>query len=472
MTAILSAAPTPTEDLRKELPAMSVTAPSDPVGADPPYHRDVRTVALCLALALLVLTGCTWSSDEPGLLQRRDPSSDSSTPAAPASTNPRLPVAGETTWTTAEGQQVTVRIAVHSVRRGPGMTVLDWSVTPLTAPDRRTGDEVPPGFDLGLDRTSAGGVNIVLVDPRRQRVYRPLSHRNRNQAYRCLCTPLWSAQASLHLGETRLLQVAFPELPPSVRFVDVLAATLPPFGHVPVTAAGFVPTATTPAELTRPADPAAPLTSPQYFQTDDGADVRRTATLRVDQVLADADSTTVRWTLRSMSGQRAFLVVPLGPPLVAVPPKDAPVLSTNAASGPTLRVGSGRPLRARWTTGRYEGRAFLECLCTNLDFWAIGLRTAGASAELVTTYPALPRGTTRVDVVLDGTAQLPGLAVTPAPDGSTRIGPPARAEVGLWYPTSRPQSGWSTGEWPTPLPDPEQLSDYGASVDRITSLPR
>jgi hypothetical protein len=65
-----------------------------------------------------------------------------------------------------------------------------------------------------------------------------------------------------------------------------------------------------------------------------------------------------------------------------------------------------------------------------------------------------------------------GLAVTPAPDGSTRIGPPARAEVGLWYPTSRPQSGWSTGEWPTPLPDPEQLSDYGASVDRITSLPR
>ena len=42
---------------------------------------------------------------------------------------------------------------MHAVRRAPGLTVLDWSVTPLSAPDRQTGDEVPPGFDLGLDRS-------------------------------------------------------------------------------------------------------------------------------------------------------------------------------------------------------------------------------------------------------------------------------------------------------------------------------
>lgn len=429
----------------------------------------MRIAALCLSLTLLVLAGCTWSSTEPGLLQRRDAST--APPAPPVPTNPRLPVAGDTTWTSAEGQQVTSRIAVHAVRRGEGLTVLDWSVTPLSAPDRRTGDEVPPGFDLGLERPSSGGVNIVLVDPRTKRVYRPLAHRGPSQAYQCLCTPVWAAQASLHLGETRLLQVTFPALPASVRFVDVVAATLPPFSHLPVTRQGFVPTSTYPADLTRPAEPVTPLTAPQFFQTDDGARTRRTATLRVDQVLADADSTTVRWTLRSMSGQRAFLVVPLGPPLVAVPAPDTAVLSTNAASGPVLSAG-GKTLRARWMTGRYEDRTFLECLCTNLDFWAIGLRAAGSSAQLVTTYPALPRGTTQVDVVLPGTANLPALRVTPAPDGSTRIGPPAPTAVGLWSATSRPELGWSTAEWPTPLPDPAQIRDYRATVDRVTSLPR
>ena len=195
-------------------------------------------MALCLTLALLVLTGCTWSGNEPGLLQRREAPTGPPSPAAPPPTNPKLPVAGETTWTTAEEQRVTVRIAVHAVRRAPGLTVLDWSVTPLSAPDRQTGDEVPPGFDLGLDRTSAGGINIVLIDPRKKKVYRPLSHRSRDQAYRCLCTPIWSAQATLHLGETRLLQVAYPALPASVRFVDVVAATLPPFNHLPVSPDG------------------------------------------------------------------------------------------------------------------------------------------------------------------------------------------------------------------------------------------
>ena len=184
----------------------------------------MRIAALCLSLLLLVLAGCTWSSTEPGLLQRREAST--APPAPPAPTNPRLPVAGDTTWTSAEGQQVTSRIAVHAVRRGEGLTVLDWSVTPLSAPDRRTGDEVPPGFDLGLERPSSGGVNIVLVDPRTKRVYRPLAHRGPSQAYQCLCTPVWAAQASLHLGETRLLQVTFPALPASVRFVDVVAATV------------------------------------------------------------------------------------------------------------------------------------------------------------------------------------------------------------------------------------------------------
>ena len=94
-------------------------------------------------------------------------------------------------------------------------------------------------------------------------------------------------------------------------------------------------------------------------------------------------------------------------------------------------------------TGGYEDRPFLECLCTNLDIWAIGLRSAGGSAQLVTTYPALPRGTDRVDIVLPGTANLTGLAVTrrhrTAPPGSAR---PGRAAVARWtYDERRPPAG-------------------------------
>lgn len=431
----------------------------------------MRTVALALVGCLLVLSGCTWSATEPGLLP--GPAAEETVRRqTPQPTNPRLPVAGETTWTSAEGQQVTTRIAVHAVRRAPGMTVLDWSITPLSAPGHQIGDEVPPGFDLGLDRSTAGGISIVLLDPRSAKVYRPLSHKQGSQAYQCLCTPIWAAQATLHLGETRLLQVAYPPLPSGVRFVDVVASTLPAFGHVPVSAEGWLPTATHPAQLAGPVEPTTPLTAPQFFQTDDGDEARRTATLRVDEILAGDGVTTVRWTLRSMSGQRAFLVVPLGPPLVASAGRDVPAISTNAASGPRLAVAGGRPVAALWMTGDQRGRSFLECLCTNLDYWAIGLRTAGGAAQLVTTYPALPRGTTQVELVLPGAANLPGLPVSPAPDGATRVGPPTRAEATPeWrYDPTRPPLGWSSGEWPTPLPTADQLGAYDRHVDRLTTL--
>ena len=139
---------------------------------DRPTIRSVRTAAagaaLGVALALVVLGACTWSENEPGLLHRRA-DTESPGPPSPDRANPSLPVAGETTWTSAEGQRVTTRIAVHAVRRTTGMTVLDWSVTPLSAPGRQDGDEMPPGFDLGLDRPD-GGINIVLLDPATERV--------------------------------------------------------------------------------------------------------------------------------------------------------------------------------------------------------------------------------------------------------------------------------------------------------------
>ena len=55
-------------------------------------------------------------------------------------TNPRLPVMGERVWTTGEGLRVVVRLAVHAVRRIEGATVLDWSITPISAPRLQSGE--------------------------------------------------------------------------------------------------------------------------------------------------------------------------------------------------------------------------------------------------------------------------------------------------------------------------------------------
>ena len=435
------------------------------------YDRAVRIVApaLAVALALLILTSCTWSDTEPGLFGKHA-SGESPSAVVPEHRNPNLPVAGETTWTSAEGRRVTIRYAVHAVRRTAGMTVLDWSITPLGAPDRQDGDELPSGLDLGLDRADDGGISMVLLDPGTGRVYRPLISAARG-ARHCLCTPIWAVMGTLRLGETRLLQVAFPSLPTTTRTVDVVAATLPPFSHVLVSGSGQVPTATYPADLARPPDPIEPLAAPQFFQTPEDAESRRKVTLRVDQVLAGSTSTTVRWTLRSMSEQRAFLARPLGPPLATAerPGRPGvPVISPNALSGPTLSAAGGKPTTVRWMTGKVDGRGFLECLCTNLDFWAIGLREAGSAAQLVSTYPPLPRGADQVDLVIPGVVSLSRLSVTPAPDGATRVGPPTRISVQTWrYDQAQPQPGWPIADWPTPVPDADQRGAYLARVDKL-----
>ena len=77
---------------------------------------------------------------------------------------------------------------------------------------------------------------MTLLDPAADLAYEPLSHRSRRTFNHCLCSPVWLTPA-LRIGETRLMQVAYPELPPTIAFVDVLLqchAVL----HVPVTPLG------------------------------------------------------------------------------------------------------------------------------------------------------------------------------------------------------------------------------------------
>ena len=157
-------------------------------------------MAPVVAAALVVVAGCTYSEREPGLLDRETPqptvgppSSTSPPTATPVPvTNPELPVAGESVWTSADGLDVQVRFAVHAVRRVDGGTVLDWSVTPIRAANLRPGDAVPDSVDLGLSRRWESSANVFLVDAPRRTVYRPLV-RAPDSDY-CLCTPIWLSQ--------------------------------------------------------------------------------------------------------------------------------------------------------------------------------------------------------------------------------------------------------------------------------------
>jgi hypothetical protein len=432
---------------------------------------------------MLVLTlaagSCGYPTEERGLFPR--PATESTAPPVPAEpqhipepTNPALPVAGEAVWTTAEGLDVQVRLAVHAVRRMRNATVLDWSVTPLRAPHLTFGDTVPAFVDLGLSRPSPASVNIFLLDPEAEKVYRPLSHDSARGFNRCLCSPVWMAQLGLRIGETRLMQVAYPELPASVRFVDVDLATVAPFTHVPVTPPGRVPTARQPTDLRRPAEREWVLMRPLEFRTPDDEHNRRLS-LAVNRVVAGPTRTSVEWTLRSVTDQPNFNVLPYGPPVGARLPPDLMVANPSTASGPQLRpsAATGGGLGAQWMTNSFRDDGLLECLCTDLGLWASSLRQAGGQATVTTNYPALPAGVSRVDLLLPGAGAARGLLVTGPTDAAALTGPAVPVQVGRWtYSVDDPQRGWSTAEWPTPLPAPSQLGHFSSTVDRLVELPR
>jgi hypothetical protein len=435
-------------------------------------------VALTL-LAVLATGACGYPTEEPGLLPR--PATESTRPPVPVEpvhipepTNPALPVVGEAVWTTAEGLDVQVRLAVHAVRRLENATVLDWSVTPLRAPDLAFGDGVPAFVDLGLTRPAPANVNIFLLDPETEKVYRPLSHNSSRELNRCLCSPLWVAQLGLRIGETRMLQVAYPELPASVRFVDVDLATVAPFTHVPVIPVGEVPTARQPTDLRRPAEREWVLMRPLEFRSPEDENDRRQS-VTVNRVVAGPTRTSVEWTLRSVTDQPNFNVLPYGPPVGARLPPDLMVATPSSASGPQLRPAgaTGQVVGAQWMTDSLRDQGLLECLCTELGLWASSLRRAGGKATVTTNYPALPGDVSRVDLLLPGAGAAPGLPVTRPTDAAARTGPTVEAEVPRWtYSVSDPQRGWSTADWPTPLPAANQLRHFTSTVDRLVELPR
>ena len=427
---------------------------------------------LVLLVLLVVLSGCTWSAPEPGLFGRGDPGPGPTqvvpSGAARPVVNPDLPVAGEAVWTSGDGLDVQVRIAVHAVRRMAGGTVLDWSVTPLRAPGLQPGDPVPSSLNLGLSRFSEGNANVFLVDFAAGHVYRPLTAPGRTALQRCLCAPLWVAQSHLRLGVTQLLQITYPQLPADLADVDVDVATVPIFWHVPVSPSGTVPQATSPVDLTRPAEVTVGGPRTGVFRYPAGG--RQRFVVTVDQVLASSSFTSLQWSIRSVTAGDG-LELAGSPPFADARIDPATSYNAVAASGPRL-VPAGQPpaaaLRVRLVTTRLRGLGGLECLCSDLRLWAAALTDAGRQVSVVTNLPPLPRGVERVDVILPGIPTLRGVPVVAASNGATRSAGPVSRHSGRWtYAVDDPPQGRPVSDWPTPLPADHQLEHEVATVDDL-----
>jgi hypothetical protein len=436
-------------------------------------------LAAWLCVDVLVLTGCTYSSQEPGLFPSPNRRTEASPPSAnrfpPQKTNPKLPVAGERIWVSGGQPAVTMRIAVHAVRQVEGATVLDWSVTPLHAEGFGFGDSLPD-IEMGLDQPARGNYEpaVSLLDPTHAQVYRPLTHQSRRLFNQCLCTPLWLVAQELRIGETRLLQIGFPSLPGAMDYVDVSMATLTPFSHVPVSPVGTAPAADRPTDLARAAESPKPL--PQQIDFHNPIQSKQVQRILVNNVWAAPGRATLEWTLGSLTDQDSSQIPAYGPPVAAPrPADDVSLVNSNPANGPVLAVSAPSGLKrltASSVATQRNGVAGYECLCTELGLWTSGLRKAGRSVSLVTNYAELPPRTAAVDVDLPGFGTFRKVPVTAVEDAAGRLGPPQRVKTGLWnYSDEDPPRGWSTNEWPTDVPDPTQLSAYRPVVETIRAMP-
>jgi hypothetical protein len=434
----------------------------------------VQRLVTFIVAACVLLTGCTYAKQEPGLFRQnasQSPTTERSGPPAP--TNPELPVAAEAEWTTAEGLQISTRFAIHAVRRLADATVVDWSVTPLSAPGYGRGDRLPSWVDLGLSRTSEGDVNMFLLDPDGRKVYRTLSHQSRRLFNRCLCTPLWLAQQGLRVGETRLLQATFPPLLAVLAFIDVDLINMAPFVHVPVTPIGQVPTAPHATDLARPPTALRPTLAEQEFRY--RQEPRRVQSIAIERVVAAPGRTALELMIRSVTDQSTFILEPALSPIGGTFPDGVDVLNPDVVSGPMIRPhgnSAAKPTRVSWLTTAVASRKAYECLCSQLGLWAGSLRREGGQASVASNYPAIPPGTRTVDVILPGVATLSDIPVVQAADSAPQLGPPKPYAGDTWtYYSDDPPRGWTTTQWPTPLPDADQLKNYRFFIESLTRLP-
>ncbi|MDX6206828.1 MAG: hypothetical protein QOF39_2885 [Frankiales bacterium] len=405
--------------------------------------------------------------------------------ATPSTAAPELPVAGSFVYHGGRSGDVVVRIAVHALRRVAQGTVLDWSITPLSAPGLSGDDAVQLGTaDLG---SFYGYHAISLADTAAHKLYRPLLDGAVVNAH-CVCAAYLGGSTDLHLAKTALFQLVFPPLPSALAAVDVMDQGFVVPG-VPVTPEGQLPTVGQPVDLTAPptAGPGTPAADGQQsaaFDYPQGPNVvnvsgkKQPMNVTVDGLYGYPGGTMLVWTVTSraagaglntggglpvadydlhVNGTGDKPTVADGPGLLpaGVDPRTGTTLRSDYA---TLRAKTAAPPSAK--TAHWQ-----QCLCSDWQERETALSASGGSLTLATTFPALPAGGT-ASVTFPGSTvpALTGVPVTPmAPSTS---GPPQPVALTTWHADEKRQlqRSFRPDQWPTPVPDAASYDGFGTVV--------
>lgn len=444
--------------------------------------RNIGTGGVGVIAAALVLAACTGGGGG------SDGSNDGGTTKQAGS-----PVLSSFVLDAGTESPQDVRVAVHGLRRIDGATVLDWSVTPLASDTAKADDKVGQTLDINVDPGFENSNALQLVDVADKKVYRPLDNDDQvsntgDPITGCLCVPWFTVENDLTVGKTRRMQAAFPELPESLDAITVSIRNQPLVSEAPLTPEGEVPTGKSAdlaaaADATPTAAPAAPFVYPV------GDDLREPAqkmSLTINQVLAGPTGTSLVYTVRADqdgAGLDALGGRPVRDPEVV---QYGTSVSEYVSSGPGLVPGGGgdvqviRPWFASFKQKTEEppgvpgNFAWRECLCSTTQFYGKILGTEGRAITLVEQMPALPDGTSTVDVVFPDKSlpTVQGVKVTDAPQVSG-IGS-READVGTWTYGSVENgdlpTGWDADEWPTPVPDAASIEASDVAVDDLEEV--
>ncbi|QGN33677.1 hypothetical protein [Microlunatus sp. Gsoil 973] len=416
------------------------------------------TSGLILGLVLgLLTTACTWgSAPEPGLFGRNQPSSAGSGPPSPpiGRVNPDLPVLGERTLTPDRVDDPPLRVALHALRRTPGGTLLDWSVTPLQVVGLRVGDPVDAHSTAAALVAAAGTFRIIDGD--RGTVYRPLIS-TRSGRY------VGSAPAGgLRIGVTSLLQIAFGALPPTLHSVSVELPGVELFTDVPVPDPGRYFGPTRAVDLARSPDVDEVIRwSPAFVYHAAGGQRFRIGIVAVESA---SDATSIVWSIWSITdgdGLRGAA----GPPITDR--HDALGHRSTASGLRLIPAGSARAITVWHESTGPEGGGDAFCLCTDLRTAPTDLSRARRSITVVSNLPPLPLRTQFVDVVLPGVGRMQHIPVSESLDSSSQV---AGAIQDVSGEVEAPSGRWeaATGNtWPPPRPSRDVLRHTREVVARL-----
>lgn len=408
-----------------------------------------------LGLVLTIVTaGCTYSSSEPGLFGRDQPSTAQSGLPGADRVNPDLPVLGERTLIPDRDDDPPLRVALHAIRRTKGGTLLDWSITPLQIVGFSVGQAV--GDHSTAEQLADDAASFRIIDDDHRKVYDPLVNTRTDG---CLCSV---PAGGLRIGITTLLQVAFPPLPGTLHSVSVELPMVELFTEVPVPDAGSYFGPTRPDDLARSPDVDDVIRwSPAFDYRPAGGQRFRVGIIAVD---AATDATSVVWSIRSLTAGGG-LHRPGGPPITD---RRDVMAHRSTASGLQLLVAdsSQEPIGVWYESGSSGGHG-ATCLCTDLRSVTADLSRAGRSITVISNLPPLPLRTQFVDVILPGVGRMKQIPVTEAVDASSQVAGPIADRSST---VDAPYGHWqapSGDTWPAPRPAPAAFRHVRAGISRL-----